>query len=241
MASNPIMNMDTDVTFFITVTVPDVECNKIKVTGSDDYLGCNGTYFVTAEKSTSSPTMPVYKKHGYDRFIYHSLNRGFGWRISDYETLSPGENEGKYTFKGKSFSKESLIEFYISHIQYAYVLKIQNLIFKATMRMTQNLGRLETSGIRLLIHIKFVWNVYEIKSFILPWQTWNEYQTNTFLCNMYCSGIENIISYHQHTMVKSINWLTKKSSEGIWHTALILLGGGSLHYILILYQGRRKV
>ena len=112
------MNMDTDITFFIAVTVPDVECPKIKVSGSD-YQLCNGTYFVTAEKASSSPTMPVYKKLGYDRFIYHSLNRGFGWRISNYETLFPGEEEGRYKFKGKSFPKESLIELYISHIQYA--------------------------------------------------------------------------------------------------------------------------
>ena len=55
---------------------------------------------------------------------------------------------------------------------------------------------------------------------------------------MYCSGIENIISYHKRTMVKSINWLTKKSSEGIWHTALILSGGGR---ILILYGHMIKI
>ena len=95
-----------------------------------------------------------------DRFIYHSLNQGFGWRISDYETLSPGEKEGNLWFKSKSFSKESLIELYISHIQYAYVLKIQNLIFKATIRMTQNLGRLEMSGMIHPTQMKnFVWNV----------------------------------------------------------------------------------
>ena len=110
------MNMDTDVTFFITVTVPDVECNKIKVSGSD-YLGCNGTYFVTAEKAQSS-SKPVYKKIGYDRFIYHT-HRIEGWLIGVSEYLSPGESEGNYIFKGKSFSKESLIELYISHIQYA--------------------------------------------------------------------------------------------------------------------------
>ena len=116
MASNPIMNMDTDITFFIAVTVPDVECHKIKVSGSD-YLGCNGTYFVTAEKAHSS-SKPVYKKIGYDRFIYHYPSSK-GWRIGGYEDLSPGENEGYYFFKSKSISKESLIELYISHIQYA--------------------------------------------------------------------------------------------------------------------------
>ena len=140
----PIMNMDTDITFFIAVTVPDVECHKIKVSGSD-YRACNGTYFVTAEKAQSS-SKPVYKKIGYDRFIYHYPS-SWGWRIGPHEALSPGEKEGRYYFKGKSFSKESLIELYISHIQYAYVLKIQNLIFKATIRMTQNLGRPEMSGI----------------------------------------------------------------------------------------------
>ena len=151
------MNMDTDITFFIAVTVPDVECPKIKVSGSD-YKGCNGFYFVTAEKAHSS-SKPVYKKVGYDRFIYYYPGIE-GWLISHHEYLSSGEREGFYWFKGKSFSKESLIEFYISHIQYAYVLKIQNLIFKATMRMTQNLGRLEMSGmLHQSIMKNFVWNV----------------------------------------------------------------------------------
>ena len=117
MASYPIMNMDTDITFFIAVTAPDVKCHKIKVTGSD-FLGCNGTYFVTDKKTRRSPTMPVYKKQGYDRFIFHYPNSK-GWRIGSQENLSPGEKEGDYWFKGKSFSKESLIELYISHIQYA--------------------------------------------------------------------------------------------------------------------------
>ena len=192
---------------FIAVTVPKVECPKLKVSGSD-YKGCNGIYVITAEKASRSPSKPVYKKQDFDRYIYHYPS-SYGWRIGYHETLSPGEVEGKYWFKGKTFYKESLIELYILPIQYAYVLKIQNLIFKATMRMTQNLGRLETSGYTIMIQIKnFVWNVKEIKRFILPWQTGNEYQINTFLCNMYCSGIENIILYH--TMVKSINWLTKK-------------------------------
>ena len=115
MASNPIMNMDTDITFFIAVTVPDVKCSKIKVSGSD-YKGCNGTYFVTAEKASRSPTMPVFKKQGYDCFIFHYPDSD-GWLIGRRVALSPGENEGKYYFKGKSFSKESLIELYISHIQ----------------------------------------------------------------------------------------------------------------------------
>ena len=116
MASNPIMNMDTDITFFIAVTVPNVECPKLKVSGSD-YKGCNGTYFVTAEKAHSS-SKPVYKKLGYDRFIYHYPSRQ-GWLLGGRYALSPGEKEGQYWFKGKSFSKESLIELYISHIQYA--------------------------------------------------------------------------------------------------------------------------
>ena len=142
---------------FIAVTVPKVECPKLKVSGSD-YQRCNGTYFVTAEKASLSPKMPVYKKQGYDRFIFHYPS-SYGWLIGVREYLSPGEKEGNYWFKGKSFSKESLIEFYISHIQYAYVLKIQNLIFKATIRMTQNLGRPETSGMPNFTPIKLVWNV----------------------------------------------------------------------------------
>ena len=93
-----------------------MKCSKIKVSGSD-YKGCNGTYFVTAEKAHSS-SKPVYKKIGYDRYIYHWPDI-LGWRIGGYEYLSPGEREGYYIFNGKSFSKESLIELYISHIQYA--------------------------------------------------------------------------------------------------------------------------
>ena len=119
------MNMDTDITFFIAVTVPVVECHKIKVSGSD-YQGCNGTYFVTAEKAHSS-SKPVYKKIGYDRFIFHYPSSS-GWRIGAQFNLSPGEGEGNYWFKGKSFSKEPLIELYISHVQYAQVLKIQILL-----------------------------------------------------------------------------------------------------------------
>ena len=106
------MNMDTDFTFFIAVTVPDVECPKVKVSGSD-FKGSNGTYFVTAEKAHSS-SKPVYKKVGYDRFIYHYPSSA-GWLIGAREYLSPGEREAHYYFKGKSFSKESLIELYISH------------------------------------------------------------------------------------------------------------------------------
>jgi len=79
--------------------VPDVECSKIKVSGSD-YQGCNGTYFVIAEKANSS-SKPVYKKIGYDRFIYHYPS-STGWRIGVREYLSPGEREGTYIFKGNN-------------------------------------------------------------------------------------------------------------------------------------------
>ena len=130
-------------------------CGNLTVTG-DDYARCTGTYIISEEKASLSPSMPVYKKKGYDRFIYHTPT---SWVVGAREHLSPGETEGNFYFKSKSFSKESLIEFYISHIQYAYVLKIQNLIFKATIRMTQNLGRLETSGIVNRQMKNFVWNV----------------------------------------------------------------------------------
>ena len=146
---------------FIAVTVPKVECPKLKVTGSD-YKGCNGTYVITAEKASRSLSKPVYKKQDFDLYIYHFPSSN-GWRIGAHESLSPGESEGKYWFKGKSFSKESLIELYISQLSnmHMYLLRIQNLIFKATMRMTQNLGRLERSG--MLLHPTqmkyFVWNV----------------------------------------------------------------------------------
>ena len=99
---------------FIAVTVPKVECPKLRVTGSD-YEGCSGTYVITAEKASRSPSKPVYKKQGFNRYIYHYPSSE-GWRISHYKTLSPGEKEGRYYFKGKSFSKESLIELYISQL-----------------------------------------------------------------------------------------------------------------------------
>ena len=113
---------------------------------------------ITAEKASRSPSKPVYKQQNFDHYIFHYPSIK-GWRIGSIENLSPGEVEGYYKFKGKSFSKESLIGFYISHIQYAYVLKIQNLIFKATIRMTQNLGRPEMSGMPIATPIKSVWNV----------------------------------------------------------------------------------
>merc|ERR1711956_188184 len=70
-----------------------------EVTGSD-YLGCNGTYVITAEKASLSPSMPVYKKQGYDRFIYHYP--GITWLIGSREHLSPGEEEGSFYFKGNN-------------------------------------------------------------------------------------------------------------------------------------------
>ena len=103
---------------FIAVTVPKVECPKLKVSGSSDYVGCDGTYVITAEKASKSPSKPVYKKQDFDRYIFHYPNSK-GWRIGAQFNLSPGEGEGNYWFKGKSFSKESLIELCISHIQYA--------------------------------------------------------------------------------------------------------------------------
>ena len=92
---------------FIAVTVPKVECPKLKVSGSD-YDGCSGIFFITKEKASRSPSRPVYKKQGYDRFIFH--NPGRSWFIGAHVDLFPGENGGSFFFKGKSFSKESLIE-----------------------------------------------------------------------------------------------------------------------------------
>ena len=71
----------------------------------------------------------------------------------------------------------------------------------------------------------------------------NTKQILFYAIRMYCTRIENIISYHKRTMVKSINWLTKNSSERIWHTALILSGGGSLQsaLTLILYGHMIKI
>ena len=120
MVSNPIMNMDIDITFFIAVTaVPDVECPKIKVTGSD-FENVDGTYYITGEKASKS-SKPVFKKQGYERFIFHYPTSG-GWSIGVRDNLSPYEEFENgtfrhwYWFEGKLFSKESLIELYISHI-----------------------------------------------------------------------------------------------------------------------------
>ena len=89
--------MDTNIIFFIAVSVPDVECPRIKVSGSD-FLGCDGTYFITAINASRS-SKPVYKKQGYDRYIFHYPNSS-GWKIGAREYLSPGDNEGSYFFKG---------------------------------------------------------------------------------------------------------------------------------------------
>jgi len=45
--------------------------------------------------------MPVYKKQGYDRFIFHNPTSS-GWRIGHRESLSPGESEGRFYFKGNN-------------------------------------------------------------------------------------------------------------------------------------------
>jgi hypothetical protein len=82
------------------ITVPKVECPKLKVSGSA-YYNCNGTYVITAEKASSSPSKPVYKKQDSDRYIFHNPNNE-GWRIGSQENLSPGENEGSYWFKGNN-------------------------------------------------------------------------------------------------------------------------------------------
>jgi len=82
------------------ITVPKVECPKLKVSGSD-YEDCDGIYVITAEKASRSPTMPVYKKQGYDRFIFHYPS-SIGWRIGARVNLSPGEEEGRYFFKGNN-------------------------------------------------------------------------------------------------------------------------------------------
>ena len=103
---------------FIAVTVPKFECTKLKVSGSD-YDGCSGIFFITKEKASRSPSRPVYKKQGYDRFIFYYPGRS--WFIGARVDLFPGKNGGSFFFKGKSFSKESLIELYILHIQYAYL------------------------------------------------------------------------------------------------------------------------
>jgi len=82
------------------ITVPKVECPKLKVSGSD-YKRCNGIYVITAEKASRSPTMPVYKKQNFDRYIFHYPS-STGWLISYYETLSPGEREGNFFYKGNN-------------------------------------------------------------------------------------------------------------------------------------------
>jgi len=81
------------------ITVPKVECPKLKVSGSDFRL-FNGTYVITAEKASLSPSMPVYKKPNFDRFIFHYP--GITWQIGAREALSPGEKEGYLKFKGNN-------------------------------------------------------------------------------------------------------------------------------------------
>ena len=90
-------------------------CGNLTVTG-DAWASVTGTYLISKEKASLSPSMRVFKKQGYDRFIYHTPT---SWVLGKREHLSPGKREGHYFFKSKSFFKESLIELYISHIQYA--------------------------------------------------------------------------------------------------------------------------
>ena len=85
------------------VLVPDVDCPEIIVTGSD-YEGYLGSYFISREKAIESPSRPVYKKPGFDKFIFYNPTED-GWKIGTRLSLSPGDSEGSWAFKSKTVSQ----------------------------------------------------------------------------------------------------------------------------------------
>ena len=80
------------------VKVRDVTCRKINVTGS--YRDWTGIYYPSEQKSKLLPDSPVYKKPGYDKFIFNS-NSYEGWRFGNREDLETGA----YYYLSKSFFK----------------------------------------------------------------------------------------------------------------------------------------
>ena len=76
-------------------TFSDLQCQKLRVTGSSKY-GCDGDYTISEFKS-SSPVHPVFKKSGYDRYIFYR-DSSYGWRIGSHESLTTGS----WYFRSKS-------------------------------------------------------------------------------------------------------------------------------------------
>ena len=119
-----------------------VDGPTIKVTGSD-YQHCTGIYVLSVKKASRSPDRPVYKKIGFDRFIYFYPSSN-GWRIGRRAALSAGENEGEFWFESKSFSK-CLVKY--GHV----IICIQLLLFKATMTKQSIHGKQKLIGFPIMI------------------------------------------------------------------------------------------
>ena len=92
--------------FSMIVLVPNVDCPEIIVTGSD-YAGYLGTYFISSEKAIESPSRPVYKKPGFDRFIFYNPTED-GWKIGKRVSLYPGDYEGHWGFKSMKVSNKDV-------------------------------------------------------------------------------------------------------------------------------------
>ena len=92
--------------FSMIVLVPNVDCPEIIVTGSD-YAGYLGTYFISSEKAFESPSRPVYKKPGFDRFIFYNPTED-GWKIGKRVSLYPGDYEGHWGFKSMKVSNKDV-------------------------------------------------------------------------------------------------------------------------------------
>ena len=95
--------------YHLSIAVPvDVKCPKLKVSGE---YHVNGTYIITALRSKGSPSRPVYKKQGSDRYIYHYPGT-VGWRIGPHAGVVSDESstivaEFYYKSRYSSISKES--------------------------------------------------------------------------------------------------------------------------------------
>ena len=63
-------------------------CTSIEVTGND-FGSVTGTYFISEEKSSSSPEKPTYKLDGKDRYLFFDSSDE-GWRVGRYEWVTTG-------------------------------------------------------------------------------------------------------------------------------------------------------
>ena len=76
-------------------TFSDLQCQKLRVTGSSEN-GSDGNYTISEFKS-SSTVHPVFKKSGYDRYIFYRDSID-GWRIGSHDDLT----NGRWFFRSKS-------------------------------------------------------------------------------------------------------------------------------------------